>query len=88
MVLGFLGQDVSEDVASLISDHYVGNIILMKRNVRGMLFFLSIREIVSNSTLVDAKQTQQLVKSLQSLAKAAGHERPLLIGIDQENGRS
>jgi hypothetical protein len=26
--------------------------------------------------------------SLQQLAKEAGHEKPLLIGIDQENGES
>ncbi|KAF9446537.1 glycoside hydrolase family 3 protein [Macrolepiota fuliginosa MF-IS2] len=68
LVLGFQGHEISDDVKSLISKYYVGNIILMKRNVR------------------DAEQTRQLIKALQLLARQAGHERPLLIGIDQENG--
>ncbi|KXN86676.1 Beta-hexosaminidase A [Leucoagaricus sp. SymC.cos] len=34
----------------------------------------------------DAEQTRRLVLDLQNLAKQAGHEKPLLIGIDQENG--
>lgn len=33
-----------------------------------------------------AAQTRKLVLDLQKIAKDAGHERPLLIGIDQENG--
>ncbi|KAJ5773937.1 hypothetical protein N7457_008833 [Penicillium paradoxum] len=34
----------------------------------------------------DAEQLQALTLALQNEAKLAGHERPLLIGIDQENG--
>ncbi|KAJ5749114.1 uncharacterized protein N7511_010810 [Penicillium nucicola] len=34
----------------------------------------------------DAVQLQALTVALQNEAKAAGHERPLFIGIDQENG--
>jgi hypothetical protein len=33
-------------------------------------------------------QVHALVQKLQAIAKNAGHERPLMIGIDQENGPS
>ncbi|KAH9034513.1 glycoside hydrolase [Lactarius pseudohatsudake] len=33
-----------------------------------------------------AKQVHALVQKLQQIAKSAGHERPLMIGMDQENG--
>lgn len=45
------------------------------------------RKMLIFNEIIDAKQTRLLIKALQSLAKAAGHERPLMIGIDQENGR-
>lgn len=32
------------------------------------------------------EQIKGLVAQLQQLAKDAGHERPLMVGIDQENG--
>ncbi|KAF8990263.1 glycoside hydrolase [Cyathus striatus] len=67
-VFGFHGHDVGGEVRALITDYYIGNIILMKRNAQ------------------DAKQVRQLVANLQQIAKDAGHEKPLLIGIDQENG--
>ncbi|KAI9454227.1 glycoside hydrolase family 3 protein [Lactarius psammicola] len=67
-VVGFHGYDVSPDIELLIKDYYVGNIILMKRNVQS------------------AKQVHALVQKLQQIAKNAGHERPLMIGTDQENG--
>ena len=37
---------------------------------------------------VGAMQVHALVQKLQVIAKNAGHERPLMIGIDQENGPS
>jgi beta-N-acetylhexosaminidase len=36
--------------------------------------------------MIGAAQTRKLVLDLQKIAKDAGHETPLLIGIDQENG--
>lgn len=67
-VVGFHGYDVSPDIELLIKDYYVGNIIIMKRNVKS------------------AKQVHALVQKLQHIAKSAGHERPLMVGTDQENG--
>ncbi|KZT24916.1 glycoside hydrolase family 3 protein [Neolentinus lepideus HHB14362 ss-1] len=67
-VFGFHGYDVSEDVERLIREYYVGNIILMKRNVQSF------------------EQVRSLTLKLQQIAKDAGHERPLMIGTDQENG--
>ncbi|KAF7309619.1 Glycoside hydrolase family 3 protein [Mycena indigotica] len=42
--------------------------------------------ILFKRNVVDGGQTRALINELQSLARDAGHERPLLIGIDQENG--
>ncbi|KAI0946134.1 hypothetical protein AcV7_010185 [Taiwanofungus camphoratus] len=67
-VFGFHGHEVSEDIKTLICEYYLGNIILMKRNVQSIA------------------QVHKLVHKLQLLAKEAGHARPLMIGIDQENG--
>ena len=41
---------------------------------------------MTRSLLTDAAQTRRVVRMLQQIAKEAGHERPLMIGIDQENG--
>ncbi|OSD03667.1 glycoside hydrolase family 3 protein [Trametes coccinea BRFM310] len=67
-VFGFQGHEINEDIKTLIRDYYLGNVILMKRNVQS------------------SAQVHRIVHELQSLAKEAGHERPLMIGIDQENG--
>ncbi|KAJ7035670.1 glycoside hydrolase family 3 protein [Mycena alexandri] len=67
-VFGFHGHTVSPDIKTLIQEYYVGNVILMKRNV------------------LDAAQVRALIRELQTLARDAGHARPLMIGIDQENG--
>ncbi|CAK5273873.1 unnamed protein product [Mycena citricolor] len=42
--------------------------------------------ILMKRNIVDAEQTRSLVQQLQQLAHDAGHDQPLLIGIDQENG--
>ncbi|KAK2466595.1 hypothetical protein APHAL10511_000853 [Amanita phalloides] len=67
-VLGFHGHVLNENIKTLIRDYHVGNIILMKRNVK------------------NAVQVRRLVSQLQAFARECGHERPLLIGTDQENG--
>ncbi|KAJ7453969.1 glycoside hydrolase family 3 protein [Mycena galericulata] len=67
-VFGFHGHSVSPDIKALIQEYYIGNVILMKRNV------------------LSAAQIRTLVRELQTLARDAGHAKPLLIGIDQENG--
>lgn len=42
--------------------------------------------ILMKRNVQDVKQVHRLVQSLQQLAKESGHSRPLMIGIDQENG--
>ncbi|KAJ7050545.1 glycoside hydrolase family 3 protein [Mycena amicta] len=42
--------------------------------------------ILFKRNVVDGAQTRALIHDLQTLARDAGHERPLLIGTDQENG--
>ncbi|KAG5651829.1 hypothetical protein H0H81_007261 [Sphagnurus paluster] len=42
--------------------------------------------ILMKRNVRDAKQVRRVVQELQRVAKEAGHERPLLVGIDQENG--
>lgn len=49
-----------------------------------LILFTDIR--LSGVNLLDVGQVASLVRKLQSIAKEAGHARPLLIGIDQENG--
>ncbi len=68
LVVGFADTTVSPEVAELIRDGHVGNVILFARNVR------------------DAAQLRRLTGELQAVARAAGHRRPLLITIDEENG--
>jgi hypothetical protein len=41
--------------------------------------------IISNDEL-GVSQVHAIILELQQIAKDSGHERPLLIGIDQENG--
>ncbi|OCH91328.1 glycoside hydrolase [Obba rivulosa] len=67
-VFGFHGYTASDDIKTLIRDYYLGNVILMKRNVQNI------------------EQVHALTRELQQIAKDAGHERPLMIGTDQENG--
>ncbi|KAI0683737.1 glycoside hydrolase [Cytidiella melzeri] len=67
-VFGFHGLDITDNIERLIGKYYLGNVILMKRNIR------------------DIRQVHGLVQKLQHIAKNAGHEKPLMIGIDQENG--
>ncbi|KZT37698.1 glycoside hydrolase family 3 protein [Sistotremastrum suecicum HHB10207 ss-3] len=67
-VLGFHGTEISEEALSLIRTYYVGNVIIMRRNVSSL------------------DQLQKLILQLQSAAKTSGHDQPLMIGIDQENG--
>lgn len=42
--------------------------------------------ILMKRNVQSVKQVYRLVQSLQQLAKDSGHSRPLMIGIDQENG--
>ncbi|KAI0270756.1 glycoside hydrolase family 3 protein [Gloeopeniophorella convolvens] len=67
-VFGFHGYEVSSDIEVLIRDYHVGNVIIMKRNVKS------------------AKQMHAMVQKLQQIAKDSGHQCPLMIGTDQENG--
>ena len=39
-----------------------------------------------NLAAIGAEQVHKVVQKLQQIAKDAMHERPLMIGIDQENG--
>ncbi|KAI0314484.1 hypothetical protein OF83DRAFT_1136696 [Amylostereum chailletii] len=69
-VFGFHGHEVSPEIELLIRKYYLGNVILMKRNVQ------------------NAPQVHGIAQKLQHIAKDAGHDRPLMIGTDQENGRN
>ncbi|KAI0255533.1 hypothetical protein BJV78DRAFT_1176510 [Lactifluus subvellereus] len=42
--------------------------------------------IIMKRNVQSAQQMHALVQKLQGIAKDAGHERPLMIGTDQENG--
>lgn len=57
----------------------------MKRNIKSKYCYRSFGTLTSWK-VADAGQTRKLVRDLQLFAKESGHKRPLLIGIDQENG--
>ena len=42
--------------------------------------------ILFSRNIQDARQVLELTRSMQGIAKAAGHRYPLFIAIDQENG--
>ncbi|KAG6859762.1 hypothetical protein C0995_004397 [Termitomyces sp. Mi166 len=42
--------------------------------------------LLMKRNVLNAKQVRNIVRELQSIAKESGHQKPLLIGIDQENG--
>lgn len=44
------------------------------------------KEIVHQTYCADSVQTAKLIHDLQQTARAAGHDRPLLIALDQEHG--
>ncbi|KAI0297902.1 glycoside hydrolase superfamily [Russula brevipes] len=69
-VVGFHGHDVSPNIEVLIRHYHVGH----------------PNAIRAQCTPLGAKQVHALLRKLQQIAKDAGHERPLMIGIDQENG--
>ncbi|KIY47692.1 glycoside hydrolase, partial [Fistulina hepatica ATCC 64428] len=69
-VLGFHSYHLDDNVKALIRDYHVANIILMKRNIQGNIL----------TAIWIASWPMTL------FAKESGHQVPLLIGIDQENG--
>jgi len=61
----------------------------MKRNIKSKYILLRILWNFIELRVhwfADAGQTRKLVQDLQRFAKESGHKKPLLIGIDQENG--
>lgn len=57
-------------------------------DVRALIRDYGVSTIVLFGRNVDApEQVAELVRELQSSARAAGHERPLMVAVDQEGGR-
>lgn len=52
--------------------------LIRNHNLGSVIFF--------SRNIGSAEQVQQLTHTLQTAAKEAGHERPLFIAVDQENG--
>jgi hypothetical protein len=62
------------------------NIIIMRRNIKSMPLYCIQKYFGAAYIRAGVKQVHALVQKLQQMAKNAGHERPLMIGTDQENG--
>ncbi|KAI0759135.1 glycoside hydrolase [Fomes fomentarius] len=75
-VFGFHGHEVSNNVKTLIKDYHLG--VRFDDQI-----FIAIEFLELSSGIA---QVHHLTTELQKIAKDAGHEHPLLIGIDQENG--
>jgi beta-N-acetylhexosaminidase len=78
-LIGFQGITLSPEIKHLIEHYYIGNIIFARRNIIGPFTPVT-------ATDVDAAQTAKLIYDLQQTAKNAGHDRPLLVALDQEHG--
>lgn len=85
-VFGFHGHKLSDEIRTLIRDYHLGCVILMKRNVRGTRKCGPIINVVTDH-YADVQQLCRLIRELQQLAMESGHDKPLLIGTDQENGK-
>ncbi|CAA7262571.1 unnamed protein product [Cyclocybe aegerita] len=79
----------SEAVRREVGQHFVVGFhgFEVDENIKTLIAkYLVGNVILMRRNVQSTKQTQELIRTLQQLAKAAGHERPLLVGIDQENG--
>lgn len=56
------------------------------RNFRSSQYNWYHPEVLKNRLTPDSAQVAKLIHELQSVARAAGHEKPLLIALDQEHG--
>ena len=61
----------------LLRPHYNRRIIISR---------LAVRYKKQTNSRIAADETAKLVLELQTIARQAGHQLPLLIGLDQENG--
>ncbi|EFE37525.1 hypothetical protein TRV_07866 [Trichophyton verrucosum HKI 0517] len=81
-VMGFDGTTVDPQIRSLIEDYHLGAILLSAKNLN----YLAVRYKTKTNSRIAADETAKLVLELQTIARQAGHQLPLLIGLDQENG--
>jgi beta-N-acetylhexosaminidase len=57
-------------------------------DVKALIRDFAVGQVILFSRNVeDPEQTAELVRELQATARAAGHDRPLIIAVDQEGGR-
>jgi beta-N-acetylhexosaminidase len=57
-------------------------------DVKALIRDFGVAHVILFGRNVDGpEQVAELVRELQSAAREAGHERPLLVGVDQEGGR-
>jgi beta-N-acetylhexosaminidase len=57
-------------------------------DVKALIRDFAVGQVILFSRNVeDPEQTAELVRELQATARSAGHDRPLLIAVDQEGGR-
>lgn len=101
-VAGFHGYGVSADIEALIRDYYVGYVCDVAvddypfqhrqehhhHEAQRPEYAHHLTLVTKRGTyiLLGARQIHALLHDLQQIAKNAGHERPLMIGTDQEHG--
>lgn len=83
LMVGLTGDKATNEIKQLITKYRIGSVILSSRNMKGMLYYFFFFVVL---TLADAESTRALILDLQRTAHEAGHEYPLMIAIDQENG--
>jgi len=85
MMIGLYEDTVTDRTRILIERLYVGNVFISHRSIKGT-WGDTIMFNIANQSFKDANKLSKLTQELQSIAREAGHLRPLIIATDQENG--
>ncbi|KAF8175151.1 glycoside hydrolase family 3 protein [Pholiota molesta] len=82
-------QKLTDELKREIGQHFVLGFhgLEVSQNIKTLIQDYHVGNVIlMKRNIQSAAQTRKLVLDLQKIAKDAGHETPLLIGIDQENG--
>ncbi|KJA13529.1 glycoside hydrolase family 3 protein [Hypholoma sublateritium FD-334 SS-4] len=84
-----LAQELTDEIKREIGQHFVVGFhgFTPSDDIKTLIREYHVGNVIlMKRNIQSAAQTRQLVEDLQALAREAGQEQPMLIGIDQENG--
>ncbi|KAF8154030.1 glycoside hydrolase family 3 protein [Crassisporium funariophilum] len=80
---------LTEEIKQAVGQHFVFGFhgFELSENIKVLIRDYHVGNIILfKRNIQSAVQARRLIRDLQSLAQESGHKKPLLIGIDQENG--